>query len=243
MSRTQQAVGAAANASVHGSQFSLITFTFRELRSIMSAPDLRSILSSGAGIVIDAKGATQSVATIFPPSGAPAPPPDADPRSEKIIALYFSANWCPPCHQFLPRLRHTYQLLKQQDRDFEIIFVSWDNNEKEFAELTSKMPWLRLPFNDARCRKLTEVYAVSSIPTLIFVRARDNHIVTRSARMSIVADPSGKDYPWAGGTEVVGGGFGRRTLLFVVLFLLFVGYRAFRSLDQQPFEKRATGRH
>ena len=30
-------------------------------------------------------------------------------KDNKILALYFSAHWCPPCRQFTPMLRSAYQ--------------------------------------------------------------------------------------------------------------------------------------
>ncbi len=47
----------------------------------------------------------------------------------KFVLLYFSAHWCPPCRGFTPILKEYYEALKAQRSDFEIIFVSSDENE------------------------------------------------------------------------------------------------------------------
>ena len=44
----------------------------------------------------------------------------------KYIALYYSAGWCGPCHQFTPDLVKFYNELKPKYPGFEIIFMSRD---------------------------------------------------------------------------------------------------------------------
>lgn len=38
----------------------------------------------------------------------------------KYILLYFSAQWCPPCRQFTPKLNQAYLQLKRIRQDFEV---------------------------------------------------------------------------------------------------------------------------
>ena len=66
----------------------------------------------------------------------------------KIIAVYFSAHWCPPCRNFTPKLAKFYNNVKQsqQGSRFELIFVSSDNTDKEFSEYLAEMPWYALPY-------------------------------------------------------------------------------------------------
>lgn len=67
----------------------------------------------------------------------------------KVTGLYFSGiliceltdakgSWCGPCQGFTPVLRNTYKLLKSQNKEFEIIFVSSGDYPCEFA-LTRKI--------------------------------------------------------------------------------------------------------
>jgi thiol-disulfide isomerase/thioredoxin len=204
-------------------------------------PNLRELLSSGSGELLNERLAPVSVTALFP---GPTVKPAATEADEKIIGLYFSANWCPPCHQFLPTLRKTYAALRQQGRDIEIVFVSWDNNEAEFRELTAKMPWLRMPYGDARSQVITKAYGITSIPTLIFVRARDNAIITRRARMDVVADPTGKNFPWpndgSGGDGA--GGFSRQAIILALLFALFISYRAYSAITAPAPSSRGANK-
>lgn len=66
----------------------------------------------------------------------------------KVLGIYFSAHWCPPCRAFTPQLAQWYSKFKQgpNGSKFEIVFVSSDKDEKSFQEYYNDMPWLALPF-------------------------------------------------------------------------------------------------
>ena len=54
-------------------------------------------------------------------------------QGKKIVMLYFSASWCPPCKQFTPMLATFYQSMKGH-RSLEIIFISADRDVGSFQE-------------------------------------------------------------------------------------------------------------
>eukprot|EP00116_Pleurobrachia_bachei_P016823 sb/3477085/ len=66
--------------------------------------------------------------------------------ADKYVALYFSAQWCPPCRGFTPELAKLYG--KLSDKPFEIVFVSSDKADAAFNEYYETMPWLALPYAD-----------------------------------------------------------------------------------------------
>merc|ERR1712018_1123372 len=52
----------------------------------------------------------------------------------KVIALYFSAHWCPPCRQFTPILKSAYEDYKSShssNNKLSVVFVSGDRSQDE----------------------------------------------------------------------------------------------------------------
>lgn len=87
----------------------------------------------------------------------------------KKLALYFSASWCGPCRRFTPTLIEVYNELSSKG-DFEVIFVSGDEDEESFKGYFSKMPWLAIPFSDSETRdRLNELFKVSGIPHCVIL--------------------------------------------------------------------------
>lgn len=89
----------------------------------------------------------------------------------KNYAFYFSAHWCPPCRAFTPKLVEFYNSQDGKKKDFEIIFVSSDNDENSFEEYIKgdKMPWPAISFRNAKRIDEIRKYAGSGIPCLVLV--------------------------------------------------------------------------
>jgi thiol-disulfide isomerase/thioredoxin len=49
-----------------------------------------------------------------------------DRLADKIVGIYFSAHWCPPCRRFTPELASFHKTLAAQNKPFEVVFVSAD---------------------------------------------------------------------------------------------------------------------
>ena len=66
----------------------------------------------------------------------------------KVVGLYFSAHWCPPCRAFTPQFAEWYQAFKKtaNGANLEVVFVSSDRDEKSFQEYFNEMPWLALDY-------------------------------------------------------------------------------------------------
>lgn len=117
----------------------------------------------------------------------------------KVLGIYFSAHWCPPCKGFTPELAKTYNKLKEAGKNFEILFASSDRSPKEWEGYYKEMPWLALPFEeddeDKRKDELDALFEVSGIPTLILLDEQRN-VITSDGRSSVGADPEGAKFPW-----------------------------------------------
>jgi len=69
----------------------------------------------------------------------------------KVIGLYFSANWCVPCQEFTSLLRQTYDELKERASPFEIIFISFDKKLDDMKVYFTEQhgDWLAVPHKDS----------------------------------------------------------------------------------------------
>merc|ERR1712054_211548 len=114
----------------------------------------------------------------------------------KTIGIYFSAPWCPPCRGFTPELVKTYNKMKEQGKEFEIIFASSDRDEASFKEYFGEMPWLALPYSERDAKnKLSKVFNVEGIPSFHIIE-HDGTVINNSGRGAVGGDPEGKEFPW-----------------------------------------------
>lgn len=115
---------------------------------------LKSVLVSGENdFVIDKSGSKVPVSELV----------------GKTIILYFSAEWCPPCRAFIPKLIEMYHEIKAKDTEFEVIFVSSDREQPSFDEFFTTMPWLALPFGDERKPLLQKRFKTKGIPAVVVI--------------------------------------------------------------------------
>ena len=96
-----------------------------------------------------------------------------------LVALYFSAHWCPPCGFFTPQLRDFYNAINKNEKRLEIVWVSSDEDEEEFEEYFEDMPWLAVPYeseeNEDLREEISEKFSITAIPQL-FVLNKDGTI-------------------------------------------------------------------
>lgn len=113
----------------------------------------------------------------------------------KSIGLYFSASWCGPCHRFTPKLSEVYSELSAQNADFEVVFISADEDEEAFHKYFAGMPWLAIPFSDSTTRsKLDELFTVQGIPHLVILDK--NGMVVNDDGVQAVQEYGSEAYPF-----------------------------------------------
>ncbi|GMV83063.1 MAG: hypothetical protein AMXMBFR7_42470 [Planctomycetota bacterium] len=137
--------------------------------------DLKPVLAAG---LIDAQG--QSVS--------------ADAYQGKLIGLYFSAHWCPPCKVFTPKL----VALRDAHADrFEVLFVSADNSAEEMAGYMqeAQMKWPAVKFDAPARMKIAADLGIESIPTLIVLKP-DGQIITREGYNEVDRQGAGALTAW-----------------------------------------------
>ena len=114
----------------------------------------------------------------------------------KVLGIYFSAHWCPPCKMFTPKLAQWYKTVKPNLPEFEIVFVSSDRDQGAFDEYFAEMPWIALPWADRKAKdKLSELFEVEGIPSFVIVD-KDGSTINSSGRGIPAMDPEGTEFPW-----------------------------------------------
>mmetsp|Transcript_5392 Transcript_5392/g.12804 ORF Transcript_5392/g.12804 Transcript_5392/m.12804 type:complete len:247 (-) Transcript_5392:1376-2116(-) len=172
--------------------------------------------------------------------GSPVPTAKDALKSNKsgMVALYFSASWCPPCQRFTPILIDFYNAAKEADCGFDIVFVSSDRGSEEFEGYYGKMPWLSIPpiqGSAAIKQKLAETLGVSAIPALAILdtktgefiiggEARDHVVAAAGDKEKVVATinawKEGPRYPLSEGSKMMDMGAGSKNHFFRFLSFL-----------------------
>ncbi len=151
----------------------------------------------------DALATAVAAATPVPATAAPAPKPVATPPpanaisqglvgdlvaldgrklkkfdtavlgGKKYFAVYRSASWCGPCRKFTPDFVSWYKGNASKHDQFEVIFVSSDQSEKDMEEymVEDKMPWPALDFSKKGKRSPIQGLGGRGIPDLILIDA------------------------------------------------------------------------
>lgn len=104
---------------------------------------------------------------------------------KKVIGLYFSGSYCPPCIKFTPILANIYNQLKELNKDIEIVFISSDKTIESFQHYYNHMPWLALPYEKRNVKTiLCNLFDVQTIPHLVFLK-KNGDIIDNKGRFFI----------------------------------------------------------
>lgn len=84
-----------------------------------------------------------------------------------------------------PKLVGIYQELLKAGKPMEVIFVSADSDEKEFAEFHKTMPWPALAFSERALKtKLESALEAASVPTLILFD-ENSGLITKKGKEAV----------------------------------------------------------
>ncbi len=106
-----------------------------------------------------------------------------------LIAIYFSAHWCPPCKGFTPLFAEMYTKWRMEGKKFEVIFISLDNDETQFNTYYEVQPWLAVPYGEERVGNMLKLFGVQGIPACILITG-DGIIVEKNARKDVMMTKS-----------------------------------------------------
>ena len=116
----------------------------------------------------------------------------------KIVGIYFSAQWCPPCRGFTPSL---VDFRNKNSEDFEVVFVSSDRSSEDQLKYMEKynMNFYAIPHGSDAANNLKKKVEVRGIPSLVIVDAKGNTI-TKNGRGDVSANPEGALASWQKGS-------------------------------------------
>ena len=123
----------------------------------------------------------------------------SDIKNSPLIGVYFSAHWCPPCKAFTPLLSKFYKLANEKEKQIEIIFISFDRDEKSYKEYYDSMPWLSFPFKSEKKEVFAKDFSIKGIPALL-IFDKDGKLIDYDGRMSVQNNFKGDS-----GNDVVSG--------------------------------------
>lgn len=107
----------------------------------------------------------------------------------RYYAVYYSAIWCGPCRAFTPDLVAFYNKFKPNHSNFELIFVSLDENEAGLIQYmkTDAMPWPAVRFssiehtsNGRLTRDGIQKFVGHGIPDLVLIDAATGSVMSDS---------------------------------------------------------------
>jgi len=112
----------------------------------------------------------------------------------KIIGIYFSAHWCPPCRQFTPKL---VKFRNAHADQFEVVFVSSDRSADDQQKYMKEagMPWPAIPFGSAQVPLLKGNFKISGIPSLVIVDEKGK-LISSQGRMEMATDSANALKKW-----------------------------------------------
>jgi thiol-disulfide isomerase/thioredoxin len=92
-------------------------------------------------------------------------------REPDIVALYFGAGWCGPCHAFVPVLRRTRDALREAGADTEVVYVSLDATASDMRHYMRRqeMPWPAIDHRRLRHLPAIQALAGPAPPNLVLV--------------------------------------------------------------------------
>lgn len=110
----------------------------------------------------------------------------AEVLKNKLVALYFSAHWCPPCRAFTPEFARIYTSLQTAGKPFAVVFVSADQDQSAFDEYFAEQPWYAVPYENQEQRDaLNEKFNIRGIPALLVVN-QEGEVVSKEGRPEVI---------------------------------------------------------
>merc|ERR1712159_490064 len=113
----------------------------------------------------------------------------------EVVAVYFSAHWCPPCRGFTPVLKTFYE--ENKAGGLVIIFVSSDRTEDDMLSYFTNDhgEYYAVKHSSSLGKTLKDNCGVSGIPMLAIVK-KDGTLLHNGGRADVTNNSSGALDSW-----------------------------------------------
>lgn len=100
------------------------------------------------------------------------------PQEPRIVALYFGADWCAPCHAFVPELKQVHAALRAAGADTDVVYVSLDTSENEMRRYMrhQSMPWPAIDYRRLKALPAIRALGGPAPPNLVLLD-RDGSLI------------------------------------------------------------------
>jgi len=104
---------------------------------------------------------------------------ERDALEGKLVGIYFSASWCPPCQNFTPEL---VKLREAHPEVFQVVLVGFDRTEASHWKYMRdyKMNFLSMAPGGRESQTLAERFGVRGIPHLAII-GPDGTVIEQNA--------------------------------------------------------------
>uniref|UniRef100_A0A0N4ZXK0 Thioredoxin domain-containing protein n=1 Tax=Parastrongyloides trichosuri TaxID=131310 RepID=A0A0N4ZXK0_PARTI len=115
---------------------------------------------------------------------------------DKVVGLYVSAGWCPSCRMYTTKLAKFYNEINKDKHQFEVIYISGDENENDMKEYyEEKMGnWLMMKHNLSNSTLVKNECDIKSIPSFVIIDKKGD-VVVKDGRNQV--NGRGKIEPFA----------------------------------------------
>ncbi len=102
-------------------------------------------------------------------------------KDNDYVLLYFSAESCPSCREFTPKLVDFYEKYAEEG-NFEVVFISLDDSESDMYDYMEgyNMEWFAMPYDRSDASDLAEKYLARNTPALVNV-SPEGYVLRHSA--------------------------------------------------------------
>ena len=106
-------------------------------------------------------------------------------EKSQLVIVYLCVEWCKPCRAYTDVLVEVYRAMRDRHSQLvEVVQASFDSDVREYEKCVNGVPWVCLPFGDARVDWISKKFDAYDVPCLL-VFTNSGELVSNNAREEI----------------------------------------------------------